>query len=59
MTSRDVIQKAIEKRITWTQAATICRLSPRHLSRLREQYEKLGLPGQHPRSPRQPDPLTP
>lgn len=45
MTRRDVIQKAIEKRISWVQAATICRVSPRQMSRLRERYEKLGIPG--------------
>lgn len=45
MTRRDVIQKAIEKRITWTQAAAICRVSPRHMSRLRERFERFGIPG--------------
>lgn len=45
MTRRDVIQKAIEKRITWTQAAAICRVTPRHMSRLRERFEQFGIPG--------------
>ena len=45
MTRRDVILKAIEGRITWTQAASICRLTPRHMARLRERYERLGMLG--------------
>lgn len=45
MTRREVIQKAIEGTITWLQAAHICGVTPRHMSRLRERYERLGLPG--------------
>lgn len=45
MTRRDVIQKAIEGRITWQQAASICRVTPRHMSRLRERYERFGIEG--------------
>lgn len=45
MTRREVIQKAIEKHITWVQAATICGVTPRHMSRLRERYERLGIDG--------------
>lgn len=45
MTRREVIQKAIEKRITWLQASAICGVTPRHMSRLREYYEKFGVDG--------------
>lgn len=45
MTRRDVIQKAINKAITWQQAADICGVTARHMSRLREQYERLGTGG--------------
>jgi transposase len=45
MTRRDVIQKAIERSITWQQAAAICGVTARHMSRLRERYERLGIDG--------------
>jgi transposase len=45
MTRREVIQKAIEKGITWQQAADICGVTARHMSRLRERYERLGVAG--------------
>ena len=45
MTRAEVIKKAIDKEITWTQAAAICGLTPRHIGRLRERFERLGLPG--------------
>lgn len=45
MTRQAVIQKAIEGRITWQQAADICRVTARHMSRLRERYERLGIDG--------------
>lgn len=45
MTRREVIQKAIEGRITWIQAASICGVTARHMARLRERYERLGLDG--------------
>lgn len=45
MTRREVIQKAIEKKITWIQAASICGVTARHMSRLRERYERLGIGG--------------
>ncbi|MEI8254753.1 MAG: ISNCY family transposase [Deltaproteobacteria bacterium] len=45
MTRREVIQKAIEGRITWAQAAGICGVTPRHMSRLRERHEKFGIEG--------------
>ena len=45
MTRVDVIEKAIKGRISWQQAADICRVTPRHMRRLREKYEELGKPG--------------
>ena len=45
MTRRDVIQKAIERSITWQQAASICGVTARHMSRLREKFERLGSGG--------------
>jgi hypothetical protein len=45
MTRQDVIKKAVEGSITWIQAADILRLTPRHVRRLRERYEHLGIPG--------------
>lgn len=45
MTRAEVIQKAIEKRITWQQAASICRITPRHMLRLRRRYEELEVEG--------------
>jgi len=45
MTRSEVIQKALEKRITWLQAADILGLTPRHLARVRMQYEEFGVPG--------------
>jgi len=45
MTRREVIQKAIEGRINWLQAADICGITPRHIRRLRERYQQLGIEG--------------
>jgi winged helix-turn helix protein len=45
MTRQEVIMKAVEGRITWTQAAEILRLTPRHLRRVRERFEQLGSRG--------------
>jgi len=45
MTRAEVIRKAIEKRITWQQAADICRLSPRQLLRIRQRYELFEIDG--------------
>jgi len=45
MTREEVLRKAVEGRITWLQAAEICRITPRHLLRLREQYQALGREG--------------
>lgn len=45
MTRAEVIQKALEKRITWQQAASICRVEPRHMLRLRRRYEQFEVDG--------------
>lgn len=45
VTRQDVIRKAIEKKITWTQAASICRVTDRHMRRLRERYEEFKIDG--------------
>lgn len=45
MTRQEVIGKAMEGKITWAQAASICRVSHRHMARLRERYERLGIEG--------------
>ncbi|MEW6253872.1 MAG: ISNCY family transposase, partial [Planctomycetota bacterium] len=45
MTREEVLRKAFEGRITWLQAAEICRITPRHLLRLREAYQMLGREG--------------
>ena len=45
MTRTEVILKALKGEISWTQAADICGLTPRHMSRLRRQYEELGIEG--------------
>lgn len=42
MTREEVIVKAIEKRITWLQAADILGMTPRHVRRLRGLVEKSG-----------------
>jgi transposase len=45
MTRREVVQKAIDGKINWIQAAEICGVTARHMSRLRERYERLGIDG--------------
>lgn len=45
MTRTEVFLKAIEGRITWLQAADICRLTPRHLRRMKQAYEEHGFDG--------------
>ena len=42
MTREQVIRKALEGHISWEQAAAICRLTARHLRRVRVRYEQLG-----------------
>lgn len=45
MTRREIIQKAIEGRIRWIEAAAICGVTPRHILRLRERFKNLGIEG--------------
>lgn len=45
MTREEVILKAIEGRITWQQAADICRVSSRQMLRMRLRYQELGVEG--------------
>lgn len=43
MTKREVVLKAVEKQITWLQAADILGYTPRHMRRLKRRYEEYGL----------------
>lgn len=43
MTRQQIIIRTINRELTWTQAASICGLSPRHMRRLRIEYEQEGL----------------
>jgi transposase len=45
MTRTEVILKAIEGKITWIQAASICRVTPRQMRRLKRRYEEYGFDG--------------
>src|SRR5262245_32005044 len=45
MTRNEVILRAISKEITWIQAAHICRISARHMRRLKRRYERDGYDG--------------
>lgn len=45
MTRREVILKAIQKHITWIQAADILGITPRHMRRLKTSYERYGYGG--------------
>lgn len=45
VTRKEVILKAIEKRITWLQAAAVLGISARHMRRLKEKYETYGFGG--------------
>ena len=45
MTRKEVILKAIQKHITWIQAADILGITARHMRRLKEQYEQFGYGG--------------
>jgi len=45
MTRVEIIQKALEGRINWVQAAAIMGITSRHLFRLRLLYERFGIPG--------------
>lgn len=45
MTRAEVIRKALEGKLNWVQAASILRVSPRHMTRLRVRYERIGVDG--------------
>lgn len=45
MTRREIVLKAINKQITWIQAADILGITPRHMRRLKGRYEKHGYGG--------------
>lgn len=45
MTRMEVLKRAQEGRITWQQAADICRITARHLRRLRQRWGLLGPDG--------------
>lgn len=45
MTRKEVILKAINKKISWIQASDILGITPRHMRRLKEEYEKYGYGG--------------
>jgi transposase len=45
MTRRDVIVKAIDGQLTWIQAADILDVTPRHLRRLKQAWERRGYDG--------------
>jgi len=45
MKVQEVILRALNKQITFWEAAHIARISPRHLRRLYERYRRLGFDG--------------
>jgi len=45
MTRNEVIVRAIEGKLTWIQAAEICRVSPRQMRRLKKRWEQWGYDG--------------
>ena len=47
MKREEIILRAYAKKISWIEAADILRMSPRHLRRVREAYEKWGFDGLH------------
>ena len=56
MKIQQVILRAMSGEITWIQAATICRMSPRTLRRYRQRYEHLGYDGLFDRRRQLPSP---
>jgi transposase len=49
MKREEIILRAYAKKISWIEAAEILGMSPRHLRRVREAYEKAGFDGLHDR----------
>jgi len=45
MTRKEVIVKAIDRQLTWIQAADILQVTPRHLRRLKQAWERRGFDG--------------
>ena len=45
VTRKEVIVRAIAKELTWIQAAEICGITPRHMRRLKEYYQRHGYRG--------------
>jgi transcriptional regulator with GAF, ATPase, and Fis domain len=43
MTRREVIAKAIAGQLTWMQAAQVLGITPRHLGRIRQRYQRWGI----------------
>src|SRR6266436_7652107 len=56
MKVQEVILRAMNKQITFWEAAHIARISPRHLRRLFERYRRLGFDGLYDRRRSQPSP---
>lgn len=45
MTKAEVIQKALKGELNWVQAGVVLGVTARHLRRLRDAYERFGIPG--------------
>ena len=43
MTRREVMTKAIARQLTWMQAAQVLGITPRHLGRIRQRYQRFGI----------------
>ena len=56
MKAQEVILRALSKQITFWQAARILRISPRHLRRIYDRYERLGFDGLYDRRTGRPSP---
>src|SRR5438445_13095507 len=56
MKVQEVILRAMNKQVTFWEAAHIARISPRHLRRLFERYRRLGFDGLYDRRRSQPSP---
>jgi len=56
MTKREVIMRALSKKISWLDAADILRVEPRTIRRLRWRYEHFGFDGLYDRRQRRPSP---
>jgi hypothetical protein len=43
MTRREVITKVLARQLTWIQAAQVLDITPRHLRRIRQRYQRWGI----------------